>query len=275
MLPPFAPDIARKTWRTLEPVHGLVYFAAEPAARYADLGVTGRAAYFASRAAAMGAVRPEVVIATFFNFRPSLVFDALPRAWEAAPPEAWIAARVDGADAALRRVLGDDVVESDDMRRAADLIAPAAAAVADDAAGRPLAAAHAGTPRPDTPHLALWHSITALREHRGDGHVIAAVAHGLTGLENNVMGATDREWMLKARGWTAHEWDAAAARVATRPPRVREAVEAMTDELAMGPVDTLGADGIERVTELAIPLARHVIDAGVVPVPNPIGVGRP
>jgi hypothetical protein len=79
------PVVARKTWRTLEPYHGLVYFAPEPAARYAELGIRGMAGYFGSRAAAMGAVGPEVVAATFFNFRPSVVHGAIPAAWEAAP----------------------------------------------------------------------------------------------------------------------------------------------------------------------------------------------
>jgi hypothetical protein len=278
MLPPFAPDIARKTWRTLEPVHGLVYFAAEPAAHYADLGVTGRAAYFASRAAAMGAVRPEVVIATFFNFRPSLVFDALPRAWEAAPPEAWIAARVDGADAALRRVLGDDVVESDDMRRAADLIAPAAAAVADDAAGRPLAAAHAGTPRPDTPHLALWHSITALREHRGDGHVACLVGAEVDACEALVLhaatGDVARAVLQATRAWTDDEWSAAVARLASRGwvdragaftdegRARREAIERRTDELAVGPWSVVGEDACDRLRQLVRPWSKAIVAAG-------------
>jgi helix-turn-helix protein len=30
---------------------------------------------------------------------------------------------------------------------------------------------------------ALWHAITLLREYRGDGHIIALVANGLSGLE--------------------------------------------------------------------------------------------
>ena len=48
---------ARKTWRTLEPLHGMVYFVPEAAEAYARLGITGRSGYFASRAAPMGAVR--------------------------------------------------------------------------------------------------------------------------------------------------------------------------------------------------------------------------
>ena len=34
------PVVARKTWRTLEPIHGLIYFAPEAAERYAALVLT-------------------------------------------------------------------------------------------------------------------------------------------------------------------------------------------------------------------------------------------
>ena len=47
---------ARKTWRTVEPLHGMIYFVPEAADAYARLGITGQAGYFASRAAPMGAV---------------------------------------------------------------------------------------------------------------------------------------------------------------------------------------------------------------------------
>jgi hypothetical protein len=275
---PVDPDIARRTWRTLEPVHGLVYFAPEPGARYADLGVTGRAGYFASRAAAMGAVGPEVVAATFFNFRPSLVFDALPRAWDLAPPLRWMAARLDGIDGALRRVLGDDVVESDEMRRAADLVAPAAAAVADHAAGRPLAAAHAHTPRPDAPHLALWHSITALREHRGDGHVACLVDAEVDGCEALVLhaatGDVSRRVLQTTRAWSDDEWAAAVARLASRGwvdgdgaftddgRHRRDAIERRTDELAAAPWAAIGEDACEQLRRLVRPWSKAVVAAG-------------
>ena len=48
--------LARKTWRTAEPLHGMIYFVPEAAEAYAALGITGRDGYFASRAAPMGAV---------------------------------------------------------------------------------------------------------------------------------------------------------------------------------------------------------------------------
>ena len=38
-------------------------------------------------------------------------------------------------------------------------------------------------PWPDEPHLALWHAATILREHRGDGHLMALRVAGLDGAE--------------------------------------------------------------------------------------------
>src|SRR5262245_14429826 len=135
------PVIARKTWRTLEPYHGLVYFAAEAAERYAALGIEGQDGYFASRSAPMGAVSAEVVVATFFTFDPRLVRHALPAAWDKAAPSAVLGARLAGIDAALRRAIGDDACTSDETVRAAELALVAAGACSP--AGRPLAAAHA------------------------------------------------------------------------------------------------------------------------------------
>src|SRR5580700_5116312 len=90
--------IARKTWRTLEPIHGMVYFAPEAASRFEALGLHGAMGYFGSRSAALGAVGPELVIATFYNFSPALVRSAIPEAWRLAGPEAILAARLAAAD---------------------------------------------------------------------------------------------------------------------------------------------------------------------------------
>ena len=70
---PVSPVTARKTWRTVEPLHGMVYFAPEADESYRRLGLAGQSGYFASRAAPMGAVSSGTVVATFFNFKPSLV----------------------------------------------------------------------------------------------------------------------------------------------------------------------------------------------------------
>ena len=74
--------VARRMWQLLEPVHAVVYFAPEAREAYTAAGFKGGwMGYFASRAAAMGAVPPEMVIATFYNFHPSMVRRAIPDAW--------------------------------------------------------------------------------------------------------------------------------------------------------------------------------------------------
>ena len=47
--------------------------------------------------------------------------------------------------------------------------------------GRPLYAGHADLPWPDEPLLELWHGVTLLREHRGDGHLAVAAARRALG----------------------------------------------------------------------------------------------
>ena len=101
--------VARKMWRTLEPYHGMIYFTPRADDAYAALGVTGRAGYFASRVAPLGAVTPAVVVATFYNFEPGLVRAAMRDVWTTTSPEALVAARFDAADRALADLAGDRV----------------------------------------------------------------------------------------------------------------------------------------------------------------------
>lgn len=202
-------ELARRTWRSLEPFHGMIYFSPEAAARYEALGLKGRAGYFASRAAAMGPVSAEVVIATFHNFNPDIVRSAIPAAWRIASPEAVLAARVDAADATLRQVLGP-TVHSPAMERAAKLARRTAEAVIHAVEGRPLYAAHVGLPWPEPPHLVLWHAQTLLREYRGDGHVSALLMAGLTGIEalitHAATGAIPAEALRTTRAWPEADW---------------------------------------------------------------------
>jgi hypothetical protein len=275
------PALARKAWRTLEPYHGLVYFAPEPERRYAAMGMGGFDAYFPSRAAAMGAVGPDVVVATFFNFRPSRVHAALPRAWDVAPPSAWIDARLAGVDEALRRILGGGGLDGGGgTARAAELAGAAADAAGEWPAlvGRPLGAAHAAVARSEQPHLALWQAVTVLREHRGDGHVACLVEAGITGCEALVLHAASGEVpadvLRRTRGWTDDEWSAAVDGLASRGlvdgdgaftgagRALRQRIEDRTDELAAGPWTAIGADGCEELRALVRPLSRAIVEAG-------------
>ncbi len=187
----------------------MIYFAPESAASYTALGLPQEAGYFASRSAPMGAVTAATVVATFFNFAPSLVHAAIPRAWETAPPVAVLAARLAAADAALRRMLGD-AVRSAEMARAAELARRAAERGGERYEGRPLFAGHAGLPWPDEPHLVLWHAQTLLREFRGDGHVATLLQRGITPVEALVLHVASGEvpfpFSRDTRGWSSDQW---------------------------------------------------------------------
>lgn len=269
--------LARKCWRTLEPYHGLVYFAPEPAAAYADLGIEGFDGYFASRAAAMGAVGAEVVIATFFNFNPAVVRHAVPKVWSIAAPTAVQAARRSGIDAALERLTGS-VLDGAELDRAVELIRPAVDAAADSIAGRTLAAAHLALPWPESPRVALWHAISVLREHRGDGHVACLTEAGLDGIEALVMhgasGEVPAAILQGTRSWGDDDWAAAVDRLASRglveggggftdPGRaLRQRIEDRTDELAVGPWAAIGVDAGEELRALVRPASRAIVEGG-------------
>jgi hypothetical protein len=263
--------VARKTWRTLEPLHGAIYFVPEAAEAYARLGVTGRAGYFASRAAPMGAVPADVVVSTFFNFNPALVQSAIPEAWDLATPVELVAARFEAVDASWRRALGEPVLRSAEMARAAALARTAAEEVGHRLEGRPLAAAHCDVPWPTAPHLVLWHAQSILREYRGDGHIAQLVVHGLSGTEALVTHAAAGDVparVLKAtRGWSDEAWDAAVDALSGRGwlepgeelhftaagARQRQEIEDGTDLLAAAPYAALGEDACAELRTLARP----------------------
>ena len=214
-----SPLTARKTWRTVEPLHGMIYFAPESGQSYARLGLEGTSGYFASRSAAMGAVGAETVIATFYNFNPDLVRAAIPSAWAASSPAAILEARLEAADAALRRMLGD-AVTSEEMGRAAGLARRAAERAGQRYEGRPLFAAHAGLPWPEQPHLVLWHAQTLLREFRGDGHITVLLRSDLDPVEALVLhlasGELPGNFLRASRGWPDDDWDAGVWRLVDR-----------------------------------------------------------
>jgi len=270
---------ARKMWRTLEPYHSMVYFSPELFDAYRELGIDDYfEVYFGSRAAAMGAVSPEVVLATFFNFSPAAVHLGLPAVWSKATPEQLIATRLKAADTALRRMVGDDV-ESDAMAEAATLARIAADHCTPE--GRPIYAAHAALPYPGVAHLDLWHAITLLREYRGDGHVVALTAHGLSGcgalVLNAASGGVDADAMRYSRLWTEDEWNAAtdvlrdrgwvdaAGAITPAGTAVHDELEALTDELAAPAWSAITDEQGSRLRELVRPWSRALTEGGLFP----------
>lgn len=272
---------SRRCYQALNPLHTLVYFVPEAEAEYTAAGLRpGRMGYFASRSAAMGRVAGATVAAAFYNFNPALVERHIPRAWGLAEPEQVLAARLRVADRTMTRLLGAEALAAPAVAEAAELAVEAAGACGGE--GRPLAAAHAALPVPKAPHLALWHAATVLREHRGDGHLAALVSAELDGIEalvtHTVSGRGFRpEFALVSRGWSEEDWQAAVDRLRERGlldgdgaltpagTDLRRELEHQTDRLAHAPYRQLGADGVERLAELAAPIAAAVAAAGAFP----------
>lgn len=275
------PHSSGRTARSLETLHALGYFVPEVEEEVTALGVRrGRGAYFASRSAAMGRVGPGPVAATFFVFSPSLVAHFVPACWEAASPEDVLAARYRGVDAAYRRLLGQEVLDSPEMAEAAELARTAAGACTPE--GRALYAAHADLPWPEEPHLVLFHALTLVREHRGDGHVATLLGHGLTGLESLVTHtATGTGFTVPAaqatRGWSDEEWAACSTDLQQRGllgadgaltdqgVALRTSVETATDELGHAPWAALGDEGADRLRTLGRPWVKQMVAGGVFP----------
>lgn len=277
-------------WQVLERYHAVVYFSPQTRQAMEDAGLRGFwRGYFAGRAAPLGRTPAPVVTATFFGFRPSMVERAIPSVWDLIEPAEAAAARMRGADATLRDVLGD-AVSSPELAEAADLARRATDAC--DPVGRALFAAHLDLRWPEEPHLVLWHAATLVREHRGDTHNAALVAAGVDGCQAQVLaaaaGRASRPILQASRSWSDEEWDAAAGRLAARGLLERtpggddqltdagralvDDVEARTDAGSLAPWAHLGENVTERLRTLVRPHARAVQAQDWFPTITPIGL---
>ncbi len=282
------PTLARRFWEAIEPIHAIVYFAPEPAAAARKIGLRGFwMGYFASRVAPLGPVPAEAVCAMAYGFAPAMVARAIPDAWRFADPGAIVIARIASAAEALRHHLDRPAVAS--LAELSGLLWDAVAGCRFD--GRPLAAAWSVVPRPEDPVESAWLAASILREHRGDGHVIAAVGAGLRGLDATIThvatGSITRELIQPSRGWSDDDWEQSARRLQARGlidrdgrltktgGALRREIEDLTDRLAAGPVERIGETGVKQAIALAAPVSRLLMDSGVIPVPNPIGAPRP
>jgi hypothetical protein len=273
--------LVSRAHRRLEPLHSHVYFAPETDEHLVAAGLRpGRMVYFAGRAAPMGAVGPGVVTATFYNFAPAIVARHIPRAWTLATPEQVLAARSTAARASLTRLLGgEEVAAGPEVAELTALLREACTVLTPE--GRPLYAGHADLPWPGEPVLQLWHAVSLLREHRGDGHIASLVRHGLSGIEalvtHTVTGRGFTQQAAQAtRGWSDDEWAAAVDGLTARGlvadgalteagQQLRAALEQETDELSAAPFTALGAERTERVAELAGVLTGRLVANGAYP----------
>ena len=255
-------------------VHRLVYFVPEAVEEYAALGVKGAGGYFGSRAAPMGPVPDEVIIATFYNFSPLAVTSAMHGVWDVASPESLQAARFRVVDRAMRRVGVE--LSGEQIAEARAILDPVIADL--DVAGKPLAAGNAAVALPDDPLVALWQQVTVLREWRGDVHIAVLVTNEVGPCDCLVLQVGTGRFPIRlaqaTRRWDEAEWAAAIGRLAQRgwvaadgsvtPAGVeaREGLEADTDRLCASIWQPVGDAGAARLGDLIAPIHAAIDAAG-------------
>jgi len=268
-------DTATRLGATTGVVHSFIYFTPEAAEEYNKVGLPAEAHYFGSRAAALGAVSADLVIATFYNFKPANVRPAIAAAWSSADPEEIQQARMTAAGQVLAVFAGD--VDDAAVAEATSLAAKMVADMTYE--GRSLAAANQSVALPSDPFARLWQLITVIREWRGDAHIGALIAADIDAVEALVLhvatGAFPAKVAKATRGWTEEEWHAGIERLAGRDlvrdngeltahgAEYREAIEHRTNDICRRQVETIGDDATLRLIELLEPLRTGLLASGV------------
>ncbi|HEX5947028.1 MAG TPA: hypothetical protein VFY82_12155 [Acidimicrobiales bacterium] len=260
---------ARRMFELVEPIGVIPYSTDEPNEAMFALGFTDYwDTYFAGRAAPLGRAPAEVVDALFYNFAPGEVARHIPKVWRTTTPDAAIDARQAGCVKALRRILGDQV-DSPGFARAAELLTKAATGAPLE--GRPMYAALRSIPIPDDVVARLFHAASLLREHRGDGHIAALMTEGVGRLEAHALFALDMGIPAERFGRIHHLPAAQIAAVidglrdrgligldgwlSDQGRAVKQRVEALTDDLAAKPYESLRPDELDELMATLEPLA--------------------
>lgn len=262
-------SLARRMFELVEPIGVIPYSADEPNESMFALGFTNYwDTYFAGRAAPLGRATAEVVDALFYNFAPGEVARHIPKVWETTTPEAAMAARLDGCTKALRNILGGRV-ETADFARATDLLLKAATSAPTE--GRPMYAALRALPVPEDVVTRMFHAASLLREHRGDGHIVALMTEGIGRLESHALYALGMGMPAEKFGRIHHLPAGQIAAVVDgmrdrglvgddswlteHGQAVRHRVEALTDDLAATPYEAAEPVELAELIALLEPLA--------------------
>jgi hypothetical protein len=282
----------------VESLHAVTYFARPCRHAVRDLGLIGFwQGYFAARAAPLGRVGAGPVAAAFFNFNPAMVAASVPSCWDVVDPVALTAVRAAAAATALEELCSADTLDA----VVGALPSLRVAATACGGAGRVLARSNwalwssleaalrrRGLARRTLDVAEVWQACTTLREHRGDGHVAALMAHDLGGCEAHVLAAAVAgvlpEVLRDNRGWSEAQWGEAEDRLTNRGlvgqdgrattdgHALHRSVEVSTDELAEPAYADLSDGAVDALFAALAAVAREIQGSGLVPFPNPMGL---
>jgi hypothetical protein len=275
--------LARRLAAALEPIAGQAQFSPECHANYVALGfppspgMRGKThlpdlcAFWTSRTAVLGDVQPEVVASVLAVFNPEVVIPVVRRGKELADSATVWSARLDGATAQLRRILGPE------LPGIADVSEPLLDAAENlPLSGRPLFAGQRAAAVPDEPFGRLWRAADRFREYRGDSHIQVWSAGGFDAVEIGLL--SDLYWGLAprahtgGRGWTDEQLTAGEERlramgflddggITERGRTARELVEQQTDVAVRRALTALG-NRTERLIERMEPWGAAILAAG-------------
>ena len=274
---PSPPAVARRLYDLTEPICLVNFFSDEPNQSMAALGFSNYwDGYFAGRAAPLGLVPAEVVHAAFYNFAEGEAARHIPEVWRTTTPEAANLARQQGCVAALRRILGD-LVDSPGLVRAAEILAKASVSAPTE--GRVMYAGLRTLPVPEEPVARLWHAANMLREHRGDGHIVALVSERIGGTESHVLSALDMGIFPAESFGRIHHLTAArlaevmsglrerglvdvSGRLTDTGRETKRRIESLTDALAEAPYEGLHRCELDELLTSLEPIAQRLRATG-------------
>jgi hypothetical protein len=263
---------ARRLRDACEPIAMHAVWSRVTNERLAGLGLDFLTSYVGGRGAFLGDTGGAVVAAAFAWFEPGLVAGLWDAARSAVPLDQLAAARDEATVDSLRSVLAGE-----DVSTAADLLADAATPA--DGMGRPLFSGLRAAGRPEDPLHRLWWACGLVREHRGDSHVAAAAAAGLSAVEMNI--ATEL-WIgmpllsyTGTRGWSPEAMQAGIGRLERRGwlrggalteegRAARYGLEHATDDQEQSITDALG-DRLDDLCDRLNVWGERCIEAGSFP----------
>jgi hypothetical protein len=275
---PDLPDTPGRRFRdAAEPIATISFWNPQTNERFAELGLDFLTGYVWARAATMGEPSPPVVAAAFAVFEPGFIGATYEQARATAGRADVLRAREEGSVAALRELLPDA-----DVGEAVGLLRRAVDAASAEVAGRPLFAGQISLPWPEDPLGQLWYALTALRELRGDAHVAACVAAGLSGLQMNLLTEYWVGWAPTAyaatRAWSPEAMAAADAdlvrrglvadgRFTAEGRRLRDTIEEQTEAAMAAPLEAVGP-ALPDLTRQLDEWSARIVAAGWAP-PDP------
>lgn len=274
--------VARRVKQLIEPIAACPFSSPESMSAYSMRGVSAFfPSYVWSRAAPLGEVSGEVVVAVFGPFRPDAVRAAYTTGRTACTRAAILEARDEAAQSTLQRLLPAST--SAQWRWLADTLERVALAL--DPHGAPMFAARAALDVPSAPDLAAWRWSDAIREHRGDAHTAAWRASGLDALSVNLLTAAFVSMPFELRatlmGFTPAEAEAGVQALrdqglldgdllSERGRAVRSEIEAAVDRQQAVLAGCISDDLLGELETVLAPWGAAVVAAGAYPAPPEI-----